>query len=124
MAWQCDQDAYAASGQKCSAQSIIYMHENWGKTDFLEQLKTLAARRTTEELTVGPVLTWSNKQIEEHVKKVLALEGSRLLFGGKRLQNTTIPECYGSYEPTAIFVPLKQFETHFELLTTELFGPF
>lgn len=29
VAWQCDQDAYAASGQKCSAQSILYAHKNW-----------------------------------------------------------------------------------------------
>ncbi len=29
VAWQCDQDAYACSGQKCSAQSILFMHSNW-----------------------------------------------------------------------------------------------
>ena len=29
VAWQSDQDAYACSGQKCSAQSIMFMHENW-----------------------------------------------------------------------------------------------
>lgn len=27
VAWVCDQDAYACSGQKCSAQSILFMHE-------------------------------------------------------------------------------------------------
>jgi 1-pyrroline-5-carboxylate dehydrogenase len=27
IAWVCDQDAYACSGQKCSAQSILFMHE-------------------------------------------------------------------------------------------------
>lgn len=27
MAWVCDQDAYACSGQKCSAQSMLFMHE-------------------------------------------------------------------------------------------------
>ena len=27
--WQSDQDAYAFTGQKCSAQSIMFMHENW-----------------------------------------------------------------------------------------------
>ncbi len=26
VAWQCDQDAYACSGQKCSAQSILLAH--------------------------------------------------------------------------------------------------
>ena len=29
IAWQCDQDAYACSGQKCSAQSILFQHSNW-----------------------------------------------------------------------------------------------
>lgn len=27
IAWVCDQDAYACSGQKCSAQSILFMHK-------------------------------------------------------------------------------------------------
>ena len=26
---QADQDAYAAGGQKCSAQSLLFVHENW-----------------------------------------------------------------------------------------------
>ena len=29
VAWQCDQDAYALTGQKCSAQSILFAHKNW-----------------------------------------------------------------------------------------------
>ena len=29
VAWVCDQDAYACSGQKCSAQSMLFMHEVW-----------------------------------------------------------------------------------------------
>ncbi len=29
VAWQCDQDAYACSGQKCSATSLLFMHSNW-----------------------------------------------------------------------------------------------
>lgn len=28
---QCDQDAYACTGQKCSAQSIVFMHDNWAE---------------------------------------------------------------------------------------------
>lgn len=31
VAWQADQDAYACSGQKCSAQSLMVMHTNWRK---------------------------------------------------------------------------------------------
>jgi 1-pyrroline-5-carboxylate dehydrogenase len=32
VAYVCDQDAYACSGQKCSAQSILFVHENWKNT--------------------------------------------------------------------------------------------
>ena len=39
IAWQSDCDAYAHTGQKCSAQSILFMHRNWRKTDFLDKIK-------------------------------------------------------------------------------------
>ena len=29
--FQADQDAYACGGQKCSAQSVLFVHENWAK---------------------------------------------------------------------------------------------
>jgi 1-pyrroline-5-carboxylate dehydrogenase len=56
----------------------------------------------------------------------LELEGAELMFGGKPLKNHTIPAIYGSWEPTAVFVPLKHFRSgkKLRLLTTELFGPF
>lgn len=31
VAWTSDQDAYACSGQKCSAQSVLFAHKNWVK---------------------------------------------------------------------------------------------
>ena len=31
VAWVCDNDAYACSGQKCRAQSILFMHQNWAQ---------------------------------------------------------------------------------------------
>ena len=37
--WQSDQDAYAASGQKCSAQSVVFVHENWLKAGFVKKIK-------------------------------------------------------------------------------------
>ena len=40
VAWQCDQDAYAATGQKCSAQSILFQHSNW-----VNQGDALSARK-------------------------------------------------------------------------------
>lgn len=39
VAWTADQDAYAYSGQKCSAQSILFAHENWVKAGIEGRLK-------------------------------------------------------------------------------------
>jgi 1-pyrroline-5-carboxylate dehydrogenase len=47
------------------------------------------------------------------------------MFGGSPLTGHEIPPRYGAYEPTAVRVPLAALAgEHFELLTTELFGPF
>jgi len=70
VAWQADEDAYNATGQKCSAQSILFVHDNWVAA--LEpRLKTLAARRNLGDLTNGPVLTWTNAMIGDHIDAVL-----------------------------------------------------
>ena len=45
VAWTSDQDAYAATGQKCSAQSILFAHENWVKAGIYDKLKAQAAKR-------------------------------------------------------------------------------
>jgi 1-pyrroline-5-carboxylate dehydrogenase len=124
VAWQSDEDAYNAAGQKCSAQSILFVHDNW-VDDLLPKLETLAGRRNLADLTVGPVLSWTNKQIQSHIDAVLSVSGTELLFGGAPLTGHEIPTCYGAYEPTAIRAPLSQLSNgHFDLLTTELFGPF
>ena len=124
VAWQSDEDAYNASGQKCSAQSILFVHENWADA-LLPELGTLAARRTLSNLTIGPVLSWNNDQIGNHIEAVLDVPGAELLFGGSPMTGHDIPDCYGAYEATAIRVPLSTIcEQHFTLLTTELFGPF
>lgn len=124
VAWQCDQDAYAASGQKCSAQSILFMHRNW-KKDLLPKLEELASKRNLGDLTVGPVLTWTTDRMLEHVEKLTAISGAHILFGGKPLTGHTIPACYGAIEPTAVFVPIKKISDpkYFDLVTTEVFGP-
>ncbi|GKA20494.1 probable aldehyde dehydrogenase [Tanacetum coccineum] len=101
VSWVCDQDAYACSGQKCSAQSMLFMHENWSKTSLLRQLTDLAARRKLEDLTVGPVLTVTTEAMLDHMKKLLQIPGSKLLFGGEELENHHIPSIYGAIKPTA-----------------------
>ncbi|CAN4100434.1 unnamed protein product [Withania somnifera] len=126
VAWVCDQDAYACSGQKCSAESILFVHENWGKSSLIDKMTEFAARRKLDDLTVGPVLTVTTEEMLDHAKKLLQIPGSRLLFGGEALQNHSIPKIYGAIKPTAIFVPLEEIlkDEHYHLVTKEIFGPF
>jgi 1-pyrroline-5-carboxylate dehydrogenase len=119
-----DQDSYALSGQKCSAQSLIFAHKNWVNAKFFDRIKHYAEQRSLKNGTISPVMTWNNKKIQEHVDKLLKINGSQLLFGGESLtEQHHIPEVYGSYKPTTIFIPLSEFDKHFKLVTTEVFGP-
>eukprot|EP00041_Stephanoeca_diplocostata_P041779 m.8855 g.8855 ORF g.8855 m.8855 type:complete len:582 (-) comp6770_c0_seq1:965-2710(-) len=127
VAWQSDQDAYGFSGQKCSAQSMVFAHKNWVAAGFYDRICQLAAQRTVADLTISPVLTNTNEQIDAHTKKLLEIPGARVLFGGAPIEEKhTIPACYGSYKPTAVFVPLESMlrDEHFKAATMELFGPF
>ena len=124
VAWQCDEDAYNASGQKCSAQSIIFAHANWMDA-LVPKLRKLAARRSLDDLSLGPVLTWTNEQMKAHIDSILAIPGAELLFGGEPLTGHSIPDCYGAMQATAVSVPIDAVAgEHFGLVTTELFGPF
>lgn len=128
VAWQSDQDAYACSGQKCSAQSILFMHENWEQAGLIDKIKTLAERRQLSDLTIGPVLTHTTAEILEHTEKLLAIPGAQLLFGGKEWQDGdhTVPAQYGMVQPTAVHVPIEQLmsEEYFGMCCKEIFGPF
>jgi len=128
--WQADQDAYAFSGQKCSAQSILFIHENWAapEVDIVQKLKDQAAKRSLKDLTCSPVLTWSTDKIQAHVDMMMQIPGAKLEFGGRAIaEEHSIPAQYGAYEPTAVSVPLSvlvENPEHFATASTELFGPF
>lgn len=126
VSWQCDQDAYACSGQKCSAQSILFAHENWTSAGLLDKMRENASRRRLDDLTVGPVLTHTTEEILAHVERLLRIPGSYLLFGGEELDDHKIPDVYGAVKPTAVFVPLGEMlkPENFDACTTELFAPF
>lgn len=127
VAWQCDQDAYASLGQKCSAQSICFIHENWkNQTSLLDQMKSLAEARKLDDLTIGPVLTVTTKQFLDHATRLSSIKGASVLWGGKELANHSIPDCYGAVEPTAVYVPLEEMvkPENFAACATEIFAPF
>jgi len=85
----------------------------------------LAGRRRLDDLTIGPVLTWTTKAMLDHASKLAALPGAEVLFGAKEINggDHSVPSKYGAIEPTAVKVPLAAFRDNFELCTTEVFGP-
>jgi len=56
----------------------------------------------------------------------MKIKGAKIAIGGNPLKNHTIPSIYGSFEPTAIYVPLEEMlkPENFHIATRELFGPF
>jgi len=126
VAWQCDQDAYACSGQKCSAQSIAFIHENWMQAGLVEKMARNASRRKLKDLSIGPVMSHTTEEILAHVERLLTIPGAYVAFGGKALTGHSVPAQYGMVEPTAVFVPLEEalVPEHFQAVTTEIFGPF
>lgn len=71
-------------------------------------------------------MQFTTEAMLEHMDKLLQISGSKLLFGGKALENHSIPKIYGAIKPTAIYVPLEEIlkECNYELVTKEIFGPF
>jgi len=82
----CDQDAFAASGQKCSSQSILFAHKSWIDRNLIKYFEEFSKRRNVEDLTIGPVLTWTNERIQKHLDEVLSIPKSKLIFGGKKIE--------------------------------------
>ena len=54
---------YALSGQKCSAQSMMFAHANWmaPEVGLINKMADRAAMRSLADLTNCPVLTWTNE---------------------------------------------------------------
>jgi len=126
VAWQCDQDAYAATGQKCSAQSIMFYHENWNDSGFLEKVKANATSRSLDNLSIAPVMTVTTEAFLKHTARLMEIPGAKLLFGGKELEKHNIPKKYGAVYPTAVYVPIEEMlkPENFGACATEIFGPF
>ena len=116
----CNHDSYTYSGQKCSAQSILFIHKSWDLKKFKNVLE-----RLSEEVKMGPLLSLNNDEIMYKIKNLLKIEGSKLWFGNEELRSETIPLHLGHISPTAIYVPLgsiKKKKNH-DLVLREIFGP-
>ena len=114
---------YVELGQVCAKAAALLAEPE--VSDYFTKLKTLAERRSLDNLSLGAVLSWNNQEIQAHIDAVMAIPGADLLFGGKTLEGHNIPDCYGAYKATAVQVPLDAVAgEYFDIVTTELFGPF
>ena len=63
---------------------MLIAHSNWVAMGLFEKLRELAERRSLKDLTISPVLTWTNEKIQQNVDALLSIPGAKLLFGGIR----------------------------------------
>lgn len=113
-------DAYSFSGQKCSAQSLLFIDENW---DLCEFRRNLCNRAYKEKM--GPIITLSSQEIIDHVNELLNITGAELWFGNRKLYKGRMLDETGYIEPTAVYIPIKEInEKNIKLVTKEIFGPF
>ncbi|MBI5629730.1 MAG: aldehyde dehydrogenase family protein [Elusimicrobia bacterium] len=113
--------AFSLQGQKCSACSRVYVHEKVAKA-FLEKLleKTSAIKKgdpTQRDVFFGPVINAKAVKTFEGAC-ASALQGGRILVGGRRLSGGSFDKGY-FVEPTIAELPLGH-----ELFFRELFVPF
>lgn len=129
-------DGYNLMGQKCSAMRLCFPHQSWIDAGFLEQIRDRAAQRRFDNLTMGPVLTWSTSRLNERVADLCdRIPGAEFLWGGMQqgpvgwdytppTEHTKLFD-YGFVPPTNVQVPLKVLSNPqaAKLLQTEVFGP-
>lgn len=115
----CTKDAYSFSGQKCSAQSLLFIHNSWNLNKFKKNLEKLAFKEI-----MGPVITLNSEEMINHVNNLLQIEGAELWFGNKKINSNKIPTNLGYIEPTAVFIPIEKInESNIKFVTKEIFGP-
>lgn len=112
-------DAYSFSGQKCSAQSLLFIDESWDLDKFKFNLKDLAYQQT-----MGPIITLNSDEMIDHVNKLLEIKGSKLWFGNRKIEKKNVPKHLGFIEPTAVYIPIDEInDSNIDLVTKEIFGP-
>lgn len=109
----CSSDAYTFSGQKCSAQSILFVHDTWDFNKLIYDINNYSKGEKMSQL-----MSISNKQINQHIDNILKIRGSKILFGGKIIGSNIM-------KPTAIYVPMNKINKfNINLIFKEIFAPF
>lgn len=106
-------DMFDNSGQKCSAQSLMFMHESW---------RNVNVYHGASNIKTYPTLSVSNEQIDKHIDDLLKI-GGKDLFRNQHDKDPLVPEQYGTYKPTLIELPFDRIADNFDLVTKEIFAP-
>ena len=116
----CNHDSYTYSGQKCSAQSILFIHKSWNLKKFQNVLEKLS-----KEVNMGPLLSLNNDEILYKIENLLKVEGAQLWFGNEILDSESIPSNLGYISPTCIFIPIESIKKkkNHDIVLREIFGP-
>ena len=115
----CNNDAYSFSGQKCSAQSILFLHNSWDINKFRSSLKKLSKKKT-----MGPLISINNIDIKNQINNILNIKGAKLWFGNEIIDSKCVPSNFGLIKPTAIYIPIKNItDDNYKLVFNEIFGP-
>lgn len=74
---------------------------------FADKIKALAERRSLSNLSLSPLISLTNADITSHIEKLLKIPGAKVMFGGEPIDEPhNIPDVYGSFKPTAVYVPI------------------
>lgn len=124
---QIDQDAFSASGQKCSALRLLVYNHELDQINILDKIADRAKIRSFQAKTICPLLSLTNSQVIGHINAILSqIEGAKLITGNSPVsEKNDVPAQYGLIQPTLLFVPWKSFknEKNLQLLFKEIFGP-
>ena len=114
IATTCDKDAYSFSGQKCSAQRLLFIHKN-NYQPLVDIITEKALKRNVADKSIVPLLSVSKQQFIERFIKLSQL--STLLFG-REIDNSTC-----MWSPTCFSMSCYSFIENYDIVCQELFGP-
>jgi len=66
----------------------LIVNKTWAKAGIYQKLEKLAKRRSFEDLSISPVITWTSEMLTSHIRKLLAIPGAKVLFGGNPITGT------------------------------------
>lgn len=119
---QMDRDAFELSGQKCSAQRLLFVPRKY--SNIVEQsIEQNLINRHRFKYGIVPTLSVSNGQISEHIEKLAKILIPERIIGGKPIEHLPYFNQYGYYQPTTVITNVEQLNKNISYVSTEIFAP-